>query len=372
VTGPGTDPAAAHRVGDAADAELDAELDAEFDAFGVLEDGRPARVLTLRAAGIVARVCDYGATLVSLEVPDRDGVSGGVVLGFDDVTGYETRTNNPFMGATVGRVANRTAGATFELDGARHVLHANEGDNHLHGGRQTSFDRMLWEIVDVSRQHVTFRHVSPDGDGGYPGELHVTARYEVGPSALSIAYRATTDRRTPVNMTQHAYFNLAGEHGVTIDDHRLRVAANAWTPVDGSLIPTGEVEAVDGTPFDLRTEVRLGDGITAIVTAGLGDGYDHNLWLEGPAGELRAVAELTDPGTGRRMVLASDQPCLQVYTGNRLGRSTGRSGIVFPVHGGVCLEPQHAPDSLHRPEWPTIVLDPGDEYVHRIAYRFAA
>ena len=348
-----------------------AGIDTAIDAFGVLQDGRAVSIVTLRADGIVARVCDYGATLVSLEVPDRDGVRGGVVLGFDDVAGYETRTNNPFMGATVGRVANRTAGATFVLDGAHHLLHANEGENHLHGGRQTSFDRMLWELVDVSPQHVTLRHVSPDGDGGYPGELHVTARYEVGPSTLSITYHVTTDRRTPINMTQHAYFNLAGEDGARIDDHRLQVAATAWTPVDESLIPTGAVEAVDGTPFDLRTEVRLGDGIAAIGSAGLGDGYDHNLWLEGPAGELREVAELTDPGTGRRMVLLSDQPCLQVYTGNRLGRSTGRGGIVFPVHGGVCLEPQHAPDSLHRPEWPTIVLDPGGAYVHRIAYRFA-
>jgi aldose 1-epimerase len=363
VTGPEADPAVPAGRGRAPEAEV--------EGFGALEDGRPSHILTLSAAGIVARVCDYGATLVSLEVPDRDGVLGGVVLGFDDVTGYETRTNNPFMGATVGRVANRTARATFELDGVHHVLHANEGENHLHGGRQTSFDRVLWELVDASPQHVTLRHISPDGDGGYPGELHVTARYEVGPSALSITYCVTTDRRTPVNMTQHAYFNLAGEDGRTIEDHRLRVAATAWTPVDGSLIPTGEVEAVDGTPFDLRTRVRLGDGIAALGAADLGDGYDHNLWLEGPGGDVREVAELTDPGTGRCMVLLSDQPCLQVYTGNRLGRSTGRGGIVFPVHGGVCLEPQHAPDSLHRPEWPTIVLDPGGEYLHRIVYRFA-
>jgi len=364
VTGPGVDPVGAHGG-------------VEVAAFGPLDDGRPTRVFTLRSEAVVARVCDYGATLVALEVPDRDGVLGGVVLGFDDVTGYETRTNNPFMGATVGRVANRIAGASFDLDGERHVLHANEGINHLHGGRQTSFDRMLWQLVDAGPTHVTLRHDAPDGEGGYPGTLRVTARYEVGPSTLAITYRAVTDRRTPVNMTQHAYFNLSGEEGGRIDDHHLRVVATAWTPVDEALIPTGAVEPVDDTPFDLREGVRLGDGIAALAAAGLDDGYDHNLWLDrsgldGSGGELREVAELSDPRTGRRMTLASDQPCLQVYTGNRLGRSTGRGGIVFPVHGAVCLEPQHAPDSVHRPEWPTIVLDPGDEYVHRIAYRFDA
>jgi aldose 1-epimerase len=179
-----------------------------------------------------------------------------------------------------------------------------------------------------------------------------------------------TDRRTPVNMTQHAYFNLAGEGGETVLEHVLRVDAGAWTPVDAALIPTGEIADIGGTPFDLRTPVRVGSVIDALAAAGHGDGYDHNLWLNGQTGALRDVAELADPQTGRRMVLASDQPCLQVYTGNRLGRATGRGGTVFPVHGGLCLEPQYAPDTVHRPEWPTVVLEPGGKYEHRIAYRF--
>jgi aldose 1-epimerase len=340
--------------------------------FGTLEDGRTAHLHTLQAAGIVVTVCDYGATLVSLEVPDRDGRMGGVVLGFDEVGGYETRTNNPFMGATVGRVANRIAGARFSLEGVEHVLHANEGDNHLHGGRQTSFDRVLWDVVEVTTDRILLRHVSPDGDAGYPGTLTVEAEYLVEPATLRLSYRARTDRPTPVNMTQHAYFNLAGESGGMIGDHVLRVDASSWTPVDDALIPTGETRSVDGTPFDLRTGVRLADGIAGLEAAGHGPGYDHNLWLDGGAGDLRDVAELTDPASGRRMVLASDQPCLQVYTGNRLGRATGRGGVVFPVHGAVCLEPQHAPDSIHRPEWPSIVLAPGGTYEHRIAYRFSA
>jgi len=343
---------------------------ADARGFGQLEDGGPTRLHTLRADGIVATVCDYGATLVSLDVPDRDGRMGGVVLGFDGVGGYETRTNNPFMGATVGRVANRIAGARFTLDGVEHTLHANEGGNHLHGGRQTSFDRVLWEVVDATADRILLRHVSPDGDAGYPGTLEVEAEYRVGPSTLHLTYRARTDRRTPVNMTQHAYFNLAGEDGATIGEHVLRVDASRWTPVDDTLIPTGATIDVDGTPFDLRGGLRLADGIAGLDAAGHGPGYDHNLWLDGRVGELRDVAELRDPGSGRRMVLASDQPCLQVYTGNRLGRATGRGGVVFPVHGAVCLEPQHAPDSVHRPEWPSIVLEPGDTYEHRITYRF--
>jgi len=338
--------------------------------FGRLEDGRGARRYSLRADGIVAEVCDYGATLVALEVPDRQGALGGIVLGFDDVAGYETRTNNPFMGATVGRVANRIAGARFVLDGVEHELHANEGANHLHGGRQTSFDRVLWEVVDATSDRVVLRHRSPDGDAGYPGELAVEAEYSVAPGSLTITYRARTDRRTPVNMTQHAYFNLGGESGGTVLDHVLRVGADAWTRVDEALIPTGAVADVAGTPFDLRRGLRLGDGIEALAAEGLADGYDHNLWLSGTAGELREAAELSHPASGRRMLLDSDQPCLQVYSGNRLGRSTGRGGVVFPVHGGLCLEPQHAPDSVHRPEWPSVVIGPGEEYLHRIRYRF--
>lgn len=343
----------------------------EVRDFGSLEDGRATRLFTLRAPGIVVTVCDYGATLVALEVVDRDGVPGGVVLGFDDVSGYETRTNNPFMGASVGRVANRIAGARFTLAGTEHVLHANEGDNHLHGGRQTSFDRVLWDVVAADDARVVLRHVSPDGDAGYPGTLEVEAEYALTASQLTITYRAVADAATPVNITQHAYFNLSGEGGSTIADHVLRVAASAWTPVDAALIPTGEVADVTGGPFDLREGRRLGQGIAALVGTGSSDGYDHNLWLEGGSGHLRDVADLCDPASGRRMVLASDQPCLQVYTGNRLGRATGRGGTVFPVHGGVCLEPQHAPDSVHRPDWPSVVLEPSARYEHRIAYRFS-
>jgi len=340
--------------------------------FGRLEDGRATGLQVLRSHGISVSVCDYGATLVALEVPDRDGRPGGIVLGFDDVRGYETRTNNPFMGATVGRVANRIAGARFVLDGVEHVLHPNEGDNHLHGGRETSFDRVLWDVVDRDAEHVRLRHVSPDGDAGYPGRLTVEAEYRVAPSTLLLTYRAWTDRATPVNLTQHAYFNLAGEGGGTIAEHLLQVDADRWTPVDAASIPTGEVAPVAGTPFDLRQAHPLADGIAAVEAAGHGAGYDHNLWFSSPAGDLRDVAELSDPDTGRRMVLASDQPCLQVYTGNRLGRARGRGGVVFPVHGAVCLEPQHAPDSVHRPEWPSIVLAPGATYEHRIRYRFSA
>ena len=341
--------------------------------FGVLPDGRPAALFTLRAEGVTARVTDLGATLVGLETPDRTGRVAGVVLGLDDAAGYASREPgaNPFLGATVGRVANRTAGAAFELDGVRYEVDANEPPNHLHGGRTGSFEREPWDVVEAGPDRVLLRLVSPHGTGGYPGTVTATAEYVVAAGELAISYRATTDRATPVNMTQHAYLNLAGEDGATILDHELAVAADRWTPVDAGLIPTGATPAVDGTPYDLRAPRRLGDVVADLADDPAG-GMDHNLWLEGTAGELREVAVLRDPVSGRWLRLDSDQPCLQVYTGNRLGRTVGRGGVTFPRHGAVCLEPQHAPDSLHRPGWPSIVLRPGEEYLHRLRYRLGA
>jgi aldose 1-epimerase len=340
--------------------------------FGTLPDGSEAQLFTLTAPGITARVTDWGATLVALEVPDRDGASAGVVLGLEDASAYADLTpgRNPYLGATVGRVANRIAGAAFELDGARFELVANEGANSLHGGRRDSFDRARWEVVEVDETRLVLRHVSPDGAAGYPGTVTVDATYEVTPHTLELTYEATTDRRTPLDMTQHAYFNLAGEEGASVLDHTLHVDVTAVLPVDDDLIPTGEVRDVTGTPFDLRIARRLGDGITALEADGWGDGYDHNLLLEGRAGEVRDVAVLIDPASGRRMTLTTDQPCLQLYTGNRLGRTVGRGGVTFPVHGAVCLEPHHAPDSVHHPEWPSIVIGPGERYRHHSAYRF--
>ena len=347
--------------------------DAVRAPFGTPPGGRPATLFTLTSDGVVARISDLGATLVALATPDRTGRDGGIVLGLDDAAGYASREPgaNPFLGATVGRVANRTAGAVFELDGATHVLDANEPPNHLHGGRIGSFEREPWDVVDATGDRLALRLVSPGGTGGYPGTVTATAEFVVAAGELAIAYRATTDRATPVNMTQHAYLNLAGEDGATVLDHELTVAADRWTPVDAGLIPTGATPSVVATPYDLRAGRRLGDVVADLADDPAG-GMDHNLWLEGPAGELREVATLRDPGSGRWLRLDSDQPCLQVYTGNRLGRTVGRDGVTFPRHGAVCLEPQHAPDSLHRPDWPSIVLRPGEQYVHRLRYRLGA
>ncbi len=340
--------------------------------FGTLPDGSEATLFTLRAPGITVRVTDWGATLVAVEVADRDGVSAGVVLGLDDAIAYADTTpgRNPYLGATVGRVANRIAGAAFELDGEHFSLVANEGANSLHGGREDSFDRARWDVVDVSETHLVLHHISPDGAAGYPGTVRVEATFEVTDQALALTCTALTDRRTPLDMTQHAYFNLAGEHGVSVLDHTIAIDAVAVLPVDEALLPTGELRAVTDTPFDLRDARRIGDGVAALQRDGWGDGYDHNLRLAGPAGRLRDVAVLIDPGSGRRMTLATDQPCLQLYTGNRLGRTVGRGGVTFPMHGAVCLEPQHAPDSIHHPEWPSIILEPGVRYLHRTGYRF--
>jgi aldose 1-epimerase len=340
--------------------------------FGVLPDGSEARLFTLRATGITVRVTDWGATLVALEVSDRDGLPAGVVLGHDDASAYADTTpgRNPYLGASVGRVANRIAGAQFELDGRRFALVANEGMNSLHGGRRDSFDRARWEVVETTPTRLTLRHVSPDGAAGYPGTVTVDATFEVQANTLMLTYLARTDQRTPLNMTQHAYFNLAGEHGASVLEHTLSVAADEVLPVDAALLPTGERRDVGGTPFDLRTARRLGEGIAALQAQGVGDGYDHSLWLTGEHGQVRDVAVLLDPSSGRRMTLATDQPCLQVYSGNRLGRTVGRGGVTFPVHGAVCLEPQFAPDSPHHPDWPSIVIGPGETYRHRTTYRF--
>ncbi len=351
---------------------MGADLTSAGLPFGLLPDGSEATLFTLRAPGIMVQVSDWGATLVALEVADRNGVSAGVVLGLDDASAYADTTpgRNPYLGATIGRVANRIAGAAFELDGERFALVANEGTNSLHGGRKDSFDCVRWDVVDVSASHLVLQHVSPDGAAGYPGTVQVEATFEVTDQALAFTCTAVTDRRTPLNLTQHAYFNLAGEHGESVLDHTISIDVDAVLPVDEGLIPTGEVRTVTDTPFDLREALRLRDGVAALQREGWGDGYDHNLWLAGSAGRLRDVAVLVDPGSGRRMTLATDQPCLQVYTGNRLGGTVGRGGVTFPVHGAICLEPQHAPDSVHHSEWPSILLEPGERYVHRTGYRF--
>ena len=354
--------------------------------FGTLPDGRAATLYTLRVpGGWQATITDYGAILTGFHVPSRTagGTPVDVVLGFDSVDGYVK--GHPYFGATVGRVGNRIAAGRFTLDGKDYTLATNNGPNHLHGGA-VGFDKLLWrgtpEPDDAQGPSVRFDLISPASDEGYPGRLAATCRYTLTPAGeLRVEMTATTDAPTIVNLVHHSYWNLGGHRAGDIRGHELTVVADAYLPVDAGSIPTGQFAAASGTPFDLRPErqppVRLGAAIAALPAAGADPGgIDHNFVVRGwqPDGQLRPVAVLVDPASGRRMELFADQPGVQVYTGNYLdGTVTGKGGAVYGKHGGVCLETQKYPDAIHHagdPRWPSPRLDPGQTYRHVMIHRF--
>ena len=330
--------------------------------------GRPVEGFTLSAGGLEATVVAHGARLVRMMVPDRDGTPADVVLGFDQLADY--LASDAYFGATCGRYGNRIGGAAFTLDGVRHELSANEPPNQLHGGPD-GFDRRIWEAHGEEADNaVIFTLVSPDGDQGYPGTLTATARYRLtDDGVLDIRMTATTDRPTIINLVHHSYWNLGGHASGDLRDHRLAVQGGFTTPVGADLIPTGEVRPVDGTPFDLRERVGLGEALDSVG----GLGFDHNWCLEGPAGELRPVAVLEHPVSGRRMELATDQPGLQVYTGGYLSEQVvGKGGQRYCRFGGLALESQRFPDSPNTGHFPSARLDPGETYRHRMQLRFRA
>jgi len=337
--------------------------------FGRTPDRQLVRLYTLRnGRGLVVRVTDYGATLVGIESPDRAGHIAQVVLGAGEFEPYVT--GFPCAGATVGRVANRIAGAAFELDGATHRLDANEGPNSLHGGRN-GFAHRLWRYEPCS--HGTdetcarFRLTSRDGDGGYPGTVDVTVTFALrDDDELRIHYEAVTDRATPINLTNHAYFNLGGAGDVL--DHELWADADAYTPIDSALLPTGATAPVADTPFDFRTPRRIGERIAALEPAT--GGYDHNLVLRASRDAGRACLRLSHPASGRVLEVRTTEPGVQLYTGNHFDHADCWGGVRFPRHGGVCLETQHYPDSVHHPEWPSVVLRPGTTLRSTTVLRF--
>jgi aldose 1-epimerase len=323
--------------------------------------------VTIQRGPFRAELITLGAALRVLEVPDRNGEPANVVLGFADLDDY--RGQPRFYGAVTGRYANRIGGARFTLDGIEHRITANDGANSLHSGPQ-GLDQQIWEVIARADDSVTFRHISPAGHNGFPGTLAVEARYTIETDGLAIALTATTDAPTVVNLTHHAYFNLAGEaSGTTILDHMLRISSSRTTPVGPGLIPTGAFAEVTGTPFDFRAPSRVGARIAADdAQLRLGQGYDHNFVIDGAP---RCVATLFDPGSGRVLDLHSGEPGLQFYTGNHLaGGAPGTSGKVYAARAGLCLEPQKFPDSPNRPEFPSARLDPGDVYRHDIGFRF--
>lgn len=346
------------------------------DSFGQLSDGRQTRRFTVETpAGAAFSFTDFGAILISASVPDRDGARDDVVLGYDDVAGYERGTS--YLGCVVGRYANRIAMGRFELEGKVYRLAQNQGTNHLHGGEQ-GFNRCLWtpraSIVGDSAR-IAFEYRSDAGEEGYPGNLDVQVVYTIGPDAtVDIRYSARTDETTLVNLTQHSYFNLGGVASDDVLGNQLWLSANRFTPVDASLIPTGELRAVEGTPFDFREPVALGARID-MDDAQLQQarGYDHNWVLDGSPGELRHVARVFEPATGRILDVDTTEPGVQLYSGNFLtGDDVGKGGRRHHRRGALCLETQHYPDSPNRPEFPSTVLMPGDEYVSRTIFRFSA
>lgn len=347
--------------------------------FGHLPDGRAVEAVTLtNAQGMSATVLAWGATLQAMVVPDRDGEFADVTLGHASLAGY--LASDAYFGASVGRVANRIAGGRFTLEGAEYRIPANNGPNALHGGPE-GFDKALWTIEEVASTPdpaVRLAHVSPHGDQGFPGAVQVTATYTLTASGeLAIEYRAATDRPTLVNLTNHAYWNLAGEGSAEgAMGHLLTIPAEHFLPTDADAIPTGEFAPVAGTPFDFRTATAIGARVpdTAHPQIGIGHGYDHN-WVvaRDRSAAPRLVARLAHPASGRRLEVLSTEPGVQFYSGNFLdGRLVGKSGQAYRQGDGIALEPQMFPDTPNHPEFGSIRLAPGEEYRHRISFRFGA
>ncbi len=346
-------------------------------AFGKTSDGEAVELYTLtNEVGATAKVMTRGATLVQMHVPDRDGKTADVVFGFDDVTGYESEANQ-YFGCTAGRVANRIAKGKFTLDGTDYTLAINNDPNHLHGGVKRSLDKVIWKARPFSSERghgVAFTYTSPDGEEGYPGTLNVKVTYFLAKdrNALDIRYEATTDKSTPINLTNHAYFNLAGHGSATIHDHVLRLNADGYTPVDDTLIPTGKIAQVEGTPLDFRKPTKIGKRIAELMdTAALG--YDHNFVLNAAEEDepLRLAAVLFDKSSGRRMRILTTEPGIQFYSGNFLTGAKGKAGKTYAHQSGLCLETQHFPDSINQPKFPSVVLKPGDTFTSQTRITFA-
>ena len=364
-------------AGAVASSPMAAAAEATRSAFGRLDDGTAIDAVVLENRnGVSVRILTLGATVQALAVPDREGRAGDIVLGYDNAQEY--LSNPQYFGATVGRYANRIAGGRFSLDGREYVLETNDGPNHLHGGR-AGFDKVVWDLVSVESGNpasASFEYVSPDGDGGYPGTLTVRAIYTLNEeNELAIEYRASTDAPTIVNVTNHSYFNLAGEAGRTdVMGHRLTLYADRYTPADETLIPTGERRDVAGTPFDFRSPRPIGEAIRDgdSEQLRLGRGYDHNFIVNGEPGRPRPAARVEDPLSGRVMELSTTAPGVQFYSGNFLdGGTAGKSGRLYRQGDAFCLEPQVFPDAPNKPDFPSARLEPGDTYVNKMIFRFS-
>ena len=342
-------------------------------AFGTLADGETVEAITLGGRGMRARIITYGASIQSLLVPDRHGRFADVALGHATLGPYLDQPQ--YIGSTVGRVANRIARGRFRLDGHDYRVPVNNGANSLHGGTR-GFDKCNWAVMGHDDRQVALRLVSPDGDQGYPGTLTVTATYSLGDeSSLSVEYVATTDRATIVNLSNHAYWNLAGEGDEAgAMAHLLAIPADHYLPTDEGAIPTGEMRAVDGGAFDFRRPTAIGDRVRDACDEQLrfGRGYDHNWVIDRAVAAEARWARLEDPGSGRVMEVLSNQPGLQFYSGNFLdGTTSGKAGRLYRMGDAVALEPQMFPDTPNRPDFGSLRLEPGETYRNVIVWRFS-
>ena len=340
--------------------------------FGMTNDRQLIDIYTLRnSKGMEARISNYGGIVVSLKVPDKNGVLGDVVLGYDNLNSYIK--NSPYFGAIVGRYGNRIAKGKFKLDGAEYSLACNDGPNHLHGGIK-GFDKVVWKgtpFISANGPALKLTYTSKDGEEGYPGNLKVTAVYTVTEdNALRLEFTATTDKPTVVNLTHHSYFNLAAKDDIL--NHEVMINADKFTPVDETLIPTGELRPVDGTPFDFRKPTIIGARINNNdEQLKFAKGYDHNWVINKPEKVLGLMARVYEPTSGRLMEVWSTEPGLQFYSGNFLdGTIKGKYGWVYQFRNGFCMEPQHFPDSPNKPNFPSVVLLPRQVYKNVIMYKF--
>ncbi len=338
----------------------------ENTEFGKTSDGTPVRLFTLRNQnGVVVKLTNYGGIITEIQTPDRSGKLKNVVCGFDRLETY--LKGHPFFGAVAGRVANRIAKGKFTLDGKDYTLAVNNGPNHLHGGIK-GFDKQVWAAEVLPNGSVRMTYTSKDGEEGYPGNLKVTMVYSLdNDNALRIEYGATTDKATPINLTNHSYFNLAGSG--TILDHVLYLNADQYTKVDETLIPTGEIASVKGTPLDFTTAHSIGE--RAQQTGLKPFGYDHNFVLNEQDRGLRLAAKVIEPKSGRTLEVSTTEPGVQLYTANHLnGTVVGIGGVSYPQHGAFCLETQHYPDSVNHPQFPSAILRPGGAYKSTTVFKF--
>ena len=346
----------------------------EINNFQTDIEGKKTDLYQLKNEKIEVYITNYGARIVSLLSPDRKGIMGDVVLGFKSIADYQ-KAKTPYHGCLIGRYGNRIAKGKFKLNGVTYELPINNNENHLHGGPD-GFHNQVWDVIAVNQNSIVMTYVSKDGEMGYPGNLSVEVTYAINGNELSIAYKAKTDKATPVNLTNHAFFNLAGEAKGSINDHLLMINASHFTPVDEGLIPLGEIQSVEDSPFDFRRAKTIGRDLNQQVSdiqLSRGGGYDHNFVLDKESrGSMSFAARVVDPKSGRQMDIFTEEPGLQFYGGNFMdGSDVGKYGTKFEYRASFALETQHYPDSPNKPKFPSTILNPGETYQTKSIYKFS-